>query len=226
MSQVKSPYGLSYVKYKGGKDKMATSVYPLNPAAVAIGQGDAVTMCVQGGTAGLINSYIPPVAPVTAGCTSPSTAILGVAVSFSWVNLQGQLVNNQPYWPGPGTALTGTAPYITVADLVSNVYQIQCSGTLSLTAPATIIGKNYNLLYLTPNTPNSATGQSQQALDVQSYVAPGTAGTTTANYWLSLKVVGLGTALQSGQTNSWQDSYPDVLVMINSHSFKPGTQGI
>ena len=135
MSQTANPYGLSFSTYKGGKNRMATSVYPLSVEyGIPIGQGDAVRVDLHG-----VEQYSAPVAPTTPYLVTPQLATLGVFVNCSWITPQGVLMSEQPYWPGLLAAgvLAGSIPYCTIADLTGNVYQVQCNGptTYNTTSP-------------------------------------------------------------------------------------------
>ncbi len=217
MSQTPTPYGLSFFDYKGGKNRMAVSTYLLNSGyAYSIGQGDPVNM----GANGYITAYIPPTTPTPPAMAIATSTTLGVFLGVSWVATNGQLQANQPYWPGGTVTLNDQSAIVTVSDLFSNVYQVQCNASLALSGTATAIGKNYNFTSsATVSLPNAATGNSTVSLDTA-------AGSVAApNYWLTAKIIGLGTATQSGQTNAWSNTYADVLVLINNHTFKPGTNG-
>jgi len=221
MSQTFLPYGLSFNSYKGGKNRMATSVYPLSSVSLAIAQGDAVIQT----EAGVQEYNALPTVPASGAFPSPYTVPLGVFIDASWITATGQVMAHQPYWPGATAVLAGSVPVCTIADLTGNVYQIQCNtnltglGSVGLSTTTGICGYNFNIM---PATPNPANGQSLQSLNM-TYVAPGTTG---GNYWMNARVVGLGTATQSGQTNSWADPYPDVLIVFNNHKYKAGTQGV
>jgi hypothetical protein len=204
MSLIASPYGLSLVSYKGGKFRGSTSTYYISSAySVSLGQGDAIQM----GTGGLAQAY----SAQTPDSTDASQMTIGTFVSVTYVNSQGQTVIS-PYWPASTATYNNTNPIITVNDLPYCVYKVQMSGTLGIASPNTAVGKNYNLV---ANLPNAATGQSTQSLSND-------AGTAA---YLTCKIVGLADAPVGG-TNSWYDTYADVLVIINNHAYKAGTIGV
>jgi hypothetical protein len=217
MSLTLAPYGLSFFDYKGGKNKMSTTRYAIiSGYAHSIGQGDPVQL----GTAGWVTAYEPAPSP-----TNPNVSIfgyntLGVAVSFSWVSSTGVSMNNQSYWPAGTQTLNGTPAYVQVADLVDNVYRIQCNSTLNLTANQVANFRNYNFSDCTTSSlPNPRTSQSTAVLNTLN------SGVAAPNYWLSAKIVGLAPSSISGGPNHWTDPYPEVLVLINAHAYRPGTNG-
>lgn len=215
MALTASSYGLSFYEYKGGKNRMAVSTYYIASGySTSIGQGDPLNM----GTSGYVTAYTAPSTPTSPNVATATTTTIGTAVSFSWISTTGTVMNNQPYFPGGTTTYNGNPIIVTVADLVSNVYKIQASASLGLTSPATAVGKNYSMIISGNYAPSSSTGQSRAALDVSTNLS-------APNYWLTLKIVGLAPATTAGSTNSWYDTYPDLLVMINNHTFKPGTNG-
>ena len=205
MSQTANPYGLSQVAYKGGKFRASVSTYYISSGyALSFGQGDPVQM----GTGGYVGAYSGNVPTVQAA----NTMTLGTFVSVKYVNTQGQTVIS-PYWPASTVTFGGQPAIVTVNDLPLVVYQVQGNASLQLTAPATAIGKNYNL---NPVAPNPATAQSLVSLNISS------GGNAAA--WATCKIVGLADA-KIGGTNSWYDPYPDLLVIINNHAYKIGTNG-
>lgn len=216
MSLTFQPYGLKFVEYKGGKNRVSTSQYTISSGYNAsIGQGDPV----QIGINGHIQAYAPLAATAPA-MVAAAQNIVGVAVGFSWVSSTGVAMNNQPYWPAGTTTLNSVPATITVADPTDNIYKIQCgsvSTSLDLTSPATACFKNFNMSNCaTTSLPNARTSQSTAYLDTATYAA-------SPNYWLSLKIVGLA---NTGEPNSWYDPFPEVLVIVNSHAYKSGTNGI
>lgn len=214
MSQTFNPYGLSYFELKGGKDKAYTQTYPIHTAfSFPIGQGDPLNQSASGD--GALIAYTAP----TAGTLAANTYTVGVFVSVSYTNTQGQLINSS-YWPANTATYNGLNATVTLADVPYNIYKIQCNASLGLTGQQVAVGKNYNILINTnaASSANPATGQSQASLNVST----GVAGNTNSN--LSLKIVGLAPP-QPGQTNAWTDPYPEVLVIINNHVYKPGTVG-
>lgn len=217
MSLTSSPFGLQLVEYKGGKNILSTSEYNIASGyPYSIGQGDPLQQAFSGGN---VQQYTPPISPGSPAVSTPSYNIVGVACGFSWTSATGVLMDNQPYWPAGTVTLNGMPATVTVADLVSNVYKIQCSGSLSLTSPSTARFKNYNMTSCQLTTlPNARTSQSTAMLDV-------TTGISSPNYWLSLKIVDLAPQTITGGPNSWYDPYPVVHVMINSHAYQPGTNG-
>lgn len=212
MSLTFNPYGLSFYDYKGGTNRMSTSTYTLASGYAAnIGQGDPVTI----GIAGNIGANILPIVPTPPNQVGAQGTILGQFLSASWVSATGVAMNNQPYWPYGTLTLNNEPAIVTVADLFSNVYKIQCNATL--TSNATF--KNYNISSTdSVSPPNPRTSQSTAYLDVSSYIA-------APNYWLDAKIVGLAPPSMGG-SNDWSDPYPEVLIMINSHAYKPGTNGL
>ncbi len=218
MSLTLNPYGLSFVEYKGGKNRMSTSTYTIASGyPYSIGQGDPVQVASAGGN---VTAYTPPLTPTPPAMAIAAYNIVGVAVSFSWVSVTGVAMKNQPYWPAGTLTLNSVPAIVTVEDPVSNVYRIQCNASLGLTSPATACFKNYSMSSCQTTTlPNARTNQSTAVLNVASY----TAG---QNYWLSLKIVGLAKQSITGGPNTWYDPYPEVLVMVNSHAYNSGTNGI
>lgn len=205
MSQTASPYGLSQVAYKGGKFRASVSTYYISSGyALSFGQGDPVQM----GAGGYVAAYS---GNVPASQTA-STMTLGTFVNVTYVNTQGQTVIS-PYWPASTVTFNGQPAIVTVNDLPLVVYQVQANASLGLTSPATAIGRNYNL---NPVAPNATTGQSLVSLNVSSGGG--------ADTWRTCKIVGLADA-KIGGTNSWYDTYPDLLVIINNHAYKIGTNG-
>jgi len=218
MSITQSPYGLSFFDYKGGKNRMSTTDYYIQSGTngVSVGQGDPVSVSSTVGYVVGWNGQTAPTAPAQANIAG---SIVGVAVSFSWVSTTGVHMKNQSYLPA-GTQTLNLLPItVKIADLFSNVYRIQCNGPFGLTAPATAIFHNYNFTTVTATPANPNNSQSLVQLDTNS------SGVAPPNYWLNAKIVGLSPAITSGGTNSWYDPYPDVLVMINNHAYKPGTNG-
>ncbi len=214
MSQTFNPYGLSYYELKGGKDKAYTQPYPIHTAfSFPIGQGDPLNQGVSGD--GALTAYTAP----TAGTLAANTYIVGVFVNVTYTNTQGQLITST-YWPANTATYNGLNAMVTVADVPYNIYRIQCNGSLGLTGQQVAVGKNYNILINTntATAANPVTGQSQASLDVNTGVA------NTTNFNLSLKIVGLAPP-RPGETNEWTDPYPEVLVIINNHVYKPGTVG-
>lgn len=218
MSLTLSPYGLSFVEYKGGKNRMSTSQYTIASGyAFSIGQGDPVQVAAAGGN---VQAYTPPTTPTPPAMGLASFNIVGVACSFSWVSSTGVAMRNQPYWPGGTLTLNNVPAIVTVEDPTDNIYKIQCNASLGLTSPSTACFKNYSMSSCQATTlPNPRTSQSTAVLNVSSYTA-------SPNYWLSLKIVGLAPQSLTGGPNSWYDTYPEVLVIVNSHVYKSGTNGI
>lgn len=205
MSISPSPYGLSQVSYKGGKYRGSLSTYYIpSEYPFSFGQGDPVQM----GSGGFVASYLNPGPTSLAG----STMTLGTFVSVTYVNLQGQTVI-APYWPASTQTFNDQPAIATVNDLPYVVYKVQCSQTLGLDSSsfATAVGKTYNLLW---TAPNANTGQSTVSL------LPTGGG---FNY-STCQIVGLADPVIGG-TNSWYDTYADVLVLINNHAFNAGRPG-
>lgn len=215
MSLTFNPYGLSLYEYKGGKNKFSTSVYHLDDSyGASIGQGDPVNLG-QGGT---INVYTPSSQPGSPFFPSAISQTLGQAISFSWITPNGVSMKDQPYWPAGTKTLNSIGAYVTVADLPMNVYKIQANSALG-TAAFPCLFDNYNLSNcLNTSLPNARTSQSTAYLDVGTSVP-------TTNYWLTAKIVGLAPSSITGGPNAWSDTYPEVLIIINNHAFKCGTNG-
>lgn len=210
MSLTFNPFGLSFFDYKGGKNRMSTSTYKIfSGYDASIGQGDAVAIGNGGGFISA-NQDAAPTPPAMAGAIG---TIVGQFVSVSWISATGVAMNNQPYWPAGTLTLNGEPAIATVADLFSNVYRVQCNATFSYDPTF----QNFNLSGNA--SPNARTSQSTDYLNVSSYVA-------SPNYWLDLKIVGLAPASLTAGANAWSDPYPEALVIINSHAFKPGTNGL
>lgn len=215
MSQTYAPYGLSFVEYKGGKNKGTINTYAISSGyAYSFAQGDPV----QIGNGGVIAAYTGAAIPASGTATAATISTLGIFVNVTYVNTQGQTVIS-PYWPANTETYGGYNAIVTLADVPYNIYKVQCSGTLpGVAGNDTAVGQNFNLTDITTaaNTPNAVTGQSRVALNVSS----GNVGN-----WPTVKVVGLANPAVGG-SNSWLDPYPDVLVIINNHVYKPGTYGI
>ena len=209
MSQKATPYGLSQVAYKGGKFRGVLSTYYISSLyAYSFGQGDPVQM----GPAGFVASYSDPAGGPPTSETS-ATMTLGTFVSVTYVNTQGQTVIS-PYWPASTATYNSQPAIVTVNDLPYIIYKIQGNGQVVVTGnPPTAIGRNYNI---DPSAPNAATAQSTMALD--------TAVATNNEDYVTCKIIGLADPT-IGQTNSWYDPFPDLLVIINNHAFKKGTPG-
>ena len=220
MSLTFNPYGLSYVDLKGGKDKMSTSTYTIQSNyGYSIGQGDPVMVGVNGN----IQVYFPPTTPTPPALLIAEYNMVGVAVSFEWYSVTGVHMKNQPYWPANTPTLNNVPAIVRVEDPTDNVYKIQVGpGGLSLTSPSTACFKNYSMSDCrSASIPNARTSQSTAYINPNTYVA-GPSG----NYWLSLKILGLAPDSLTSGPNSWYDPYPEVLVMVNSHMLKTGTNGL
>jgi hypothetical protein len=202
MATQSNPYGLSFYNYKGGKNKFSTSTYALPSGyAISLGQGDPVNIAANGNIA----AYAAPT-----GANPVQT--LGQFVSVTYINASGLLVNSN-YWPANTVTQNNVPAIVTVADLPYNVYKVQCNTFFPLVSPVTPVFRNYNLL---PSNPNPQTGQSTIALNTTEVAAP--------NAYLTVKIVGLA-PVSNNDSNSWYTGFPDVLVVINNHGFKIGTNG-
>ena len=212
MSTTSNPYGLSFYEYKGGKNRASISAYYLPSGfATSLGQGDPINM----DQLGYIKAYAQPDEPDVNGLYQIGAvdATLGQFVKVEYTNTSNQFIQSN-YWPGGTTTLNGANAIVYVADLPYNIYKIQCAGSLGITSPQTAVGRNYNITAGT--TPNPKTGFSTASLDVTNTVQP--------NFYLTAKIVGLAAPLASS-TNTWYDTYADVLVILNNHPYKIGTNG-
>jgi hypothetical protein len=222
MSLTLNPFGLSFYEYKGGKNRMSTSTYYIISGTdnVSLGQGDPVE--VRGSTNGYVTAYAGVTAP-TAEVEYNSdfnSLVVGVAVSFSWTSTTGTQMKNQAYLPAGTQTLNGMPIEVQVADLFSNVYRMQCNEALPITSPGTACFFNYNFTLCEDTPASPRTSQSTVALDVASG-----GGSSNNNYWFTGKIVGCPKTSINGSSNTWYDPYPEVLVMINAHAYKPGTNG-
>lgn len=215
MSLTLAPYGLSLYEYKGGKNKFSTSVYHLADSyGASIGQGDPVNI----GLYGSINVSTPSNAPTPPYPAQSFSQVLGQAVSFSWITPNGVSMKDQPYWPAGTKTLNSVGASVTVADLPMNVYKIQANAPCG-TAVAPFLFYNFDFSNcLSTSLPNPRTSQSTAYLDINT-------GVNTTNYWLAAKIVGLAPSSITGGPNAWSDPYPEVLITINNHAFKSGTNG-
>lgn len=220
MSLTLNPFGLSFYDYKGGKNRMSTSTYYITSGtdSVSFGQGDPLT--VRNSTNGFVTYYNSVSVPTVNANSMYWGLVVGVAISFTWTSTTGVLMKSQPYLPAGTQTLNGMPIEVQVADLVSNVYRMQCNEALPITSPSTACFFNYNFTETDVTPPSPRTSQSTVALDVASG-----GGSANNNYWFSGKIVGCPKTSINGEANSWYDPYPEVLVMINAHAYKPGTNG-
>ncbi len=148
-------------------------------------------------------------------------AILGVFGGVQYQNPQNQNVRGL-YWPNLTSVATGTFPIATVNDLADCIFQVQCGGSLGATTA--LAQQNIGKLFGFSNncSGNPSSGQSQLFLDTTSPLLVGSVSpyvtSTTPTQTFPFRLIGLAPI----QGNSWTDPYPDVLVMINNHMWKPG----
>lgn len=208
MSTTANPYGLSRLEYKGGKDKGSTSTYYISSGfATSLGQGDPVNVGVNG----FVGAYTAP----STTSTTVQMQTVGTFVKVSYTDIYGNS-QEDPYWAAGTATFNGQPAEVTIDDVPWVVYKVQANASLGLTTPNTAMFKNYNLIL---NTPSSATSQSTAALNVSSYGASTTALGT-------LRIIGLATSGPSGSSNSWYDTYPDLLVVINNSIFHTPVAGL
>jgi len=215
---------------------LPSTYYPEDKTGLAakvtgIYTGDLVTFApssagkIEGGT-----SYIMPGAslgylvlansllPSDTGGTSPQNAprpILGVFQGVQYQPANGQMTRSLSFAQGT-TVAPNTTALATVNDLADCIFQVQCNAQLGSTVAAAMasIGNLYG--FVNNGGGNASNGQSKLALDVASKVI--TTFVTSDAQFSSFRLIGLAPI----QGNSWTDPYPDVLVMINSHMWKPG----
>lgn len=205
MSSINRPFGLSAQINIGGKYKGQTNPYPIVDTTTPIGIQDALRPALVGGNYGLGRA-------VAAGTqTTAAYQITGVAQGFEYIDTYGNVVYAK-YIPANVPLYAGSFVYATVADDPYGVYEIQCNAAIA--NGAFIIGRNYDLVIANAN---AQSGFSTMALNLS---------TVTANAYTNLKVIGLGTSTIPPLSNSWNDNYPVVNVIINNHAYKAPTTGL
>lgn len=169
----------------------------------------------------------------TAANLNNPRAILGVFGGVQYLNPQNQNIRGT-YWANTTTnnVYPGTYPVATVNDLPDCIFQVQCNGPLGVTQGAAQAQVGKLCGFANNASGNTSTGQSQLQLDVGT-ITTGPTGLVTGIYpsspatfavgvcqtqWAPFRLIGLAPI----QGNSWTDPYPDVLVMINNHMWKPG----
>ncbi len=221
---------------KGGTNQLSTDI-------VGLCAGDLVTFGPSSGgtvTSGVPDNawllptistgYIMAANSLYNGATGKYNyprAILGVFGGVQYLNSQNQNVRGM-YWPNNGSAnnplaASGTVAVATVNDLADCIFQVQCGGSLGTTAVDAMKKVGQLCGFANNGSGNTSTGQSQLYLDIASFYTPTSSKSPYATDALPIqcapfRLIGLAPI----QGNSWTDPYPDVLVMINNHMWKPG----
>lgn len=228
MSLTYTPNGLSLYDYKGGKATYTLTQYPLaSGTSMSIGQGDPVSLVPIANVVWAANTGSPgcviQTPMITPGNAAISAAqylpILGVATQFIYTNQQGQEVD-APYWASNTATYNGNVGYVGVNDLPNCEFVIQAKGSITQDQ----VGANFNFQNSGDDTtslpaPNPQTGQSTVGLNPKPIVST----TVNSASWGQCTLVGLA-ASPLGGSNNWGDAFTWVIVRINNHRWRAGTQ--